>query len=168
MIAFKTFNQCPENQRPQAIPLDWPWQEQQCSIQDKESLEALGFTVLSEQDYETYKSQLSSVFNAWQISNDMQKQKDYQKYLRRSEAKDKIIAQMATENMERVRSGIWTVQNLIDLTQDAELKRVLDDINTLSFELAQAKLMAVTNPIVTPEIKAAWLATLQANLFNNG
>lgn len=96
------------------------------------------------------------------------KEIDYQKYLKRAVAKDKIIAQMATENMERVRSGVWTVQNLIDLTQDAELKRVLDDINTLSFELAQAKLIAVTNPIVTPEIKAAWLATLQANLFNNG
>lgn len=129
-----------------------------------EQLEEL-IVELSEEQKLMLRNDFNGVPNTTELS---QKDKDFQKYLKRAAAKDKIVAQMASENMERVRSGVWTVQNLIDLTQDAELKRVLDDINTLSFELAQAKLMAVTNPIVTPEIKAAWLATLQANLFNNG
>lgn len=95
-----------------------------------------------------------------------QKEKDFQKYLKRAAAKDKIIAEMASENMERVRTGIWTVQNLVDLTQDAELKRVLDDISTLSFELAAQKLQAINNPLLTTEIKNSWLQKLMSNFYN--
>ena len=80
--------------------------------------------------------------------------------------KDKIIAEMASENMERVRNGAWSVANLISLTQDADLKHVLDDINTLSFELAMSKLQTITNPLLTAEIKLAWITKLQNNLYN--
>jgi len=95
-----------------------------------------------------------------------QKEIDYQKYLKRAAAKDKIIAEMASENMERVRNGIWSVANLISLTQDTDLKHVLDDINTLSFELAMSKLQTITNPLLTAEIKLAWITKLQNNLYN--
>ena len=73
---------------------------------------------------------------------------------------------MASENMGRVRAGIWTVQNLVDLTQDVELKRVLDDISTLSFELAAQKLQAINNPLLTTEIKNSWLQKLMSNFYN--
>lgn len=95
-----------------------------------------------------------------------QKEIDFQKYLKRAAAKDRIIAEMASENMERVRNGVWTVPNLISLTQDNELKLVLDDINTLSFELAISKLQTISNLLLTTEIKTGWIVKLQSNLFN--
>ena len=80
--------------------------------------------------------------------------------------RSKIIAQMAAENMQRVRTGIWTVADLISLTQDEQLKSLLDDINTLSFELAIGKVNAATHPLLTAEVKFSWVTKLQANLFN--
>lgn len=106
----------------------------------------------------------SLIGNKFQPPN--QKEKDYNKYIKRAEAKNKILAEMASENMERVRNGVWSVPQLVGLTQDVELKLVLDDVNTLSFELAQSKLLSCTNPLLTTEIKMGWIAKLQANLYN--
>lgn len=94
-----------------------------------------------------------------------QSELDYDRYIKRSQAKEKILAEFAAENMGRVRAGIWTVPNLIALTQDAQLILLLANINTLSFELAIATVQGITNPLITTEIKAAWVAKLQANLF---
>lgn len=59
MIAFKTLSSCPIEQRPEGMPLEWPWMEQ--SIPNAtmiESLENDGFLVLSESEYEDYKAGL--------------------------------------------------------------------------------------------------------------
>ena len=112
------------------------------------------------------KDSLRALFNNTAPPAPSQKDLDYQKYLKRAAVKDQIIAEMASENMERVRAGIWTVANLIALTQDADLKLVLDDINTLSFELAQSKLQGATNPLLTTEIKNGWITKLQTHLYN--
>lgn len=90
---------------------------------------------------------------------------DMVKYLKRAQVRDALIAEMAAGNMSRVRAGIWTVNQLIELTQDSELKLVLDDVNTLSFELAISKITAATNPLLIPEIKQEWIDSLQRNLF---
>lgn len=90
---------------------------------------------------------------------------DYDRYIKRAQAKDKILAEFAAENMTRVRAGVWSVPDLIALTQDAQLSLLLANINTLSLELAIATVQSVTNPLITPEIKAGWVAKLQANLF---
>lgn len=50
---------------------------------------------------------------------------------------------------------------------NADLKMVLDNINTLSFELAQSKLNAINIPLLTTEIKSDWIAKLQSHLYNN-
>ncbi len=115
---------------------------------------------------EESKDHLRSVFNQSEPPTQTQKQKDYQKYLKRASVRDQIVAEMAAENMERVRAGTWTVTDLINLTQDTELKAVLSDLSTLSFELAQSKLLAATNPLLTTDIKNGWLAKLQAHLYN--
>jgi hypothetical protein len=95
-----------------------------------------------------------------------QEEKDFIKYQKRAQAKDRILAEMATENMSRIRRGIWTVPDLVALTQDPNLKAVLDDIQTLSFELAVTKLMQNNNPIVTPAIKNQWITKLQSHFYN--
>lgn len=94
-----------------------------------------------------------------------QKQLDYERYLKRAKVKDQIIAEMASENMERVRNGLWTVNDLISLTQDPELKLVLDDVSTLSYELAVSKVMAISNPLITSQIKTDWSFKLQSHFY---
>jgi hypothetical protein len=65
MIAFKTFLQIDEAQRPLNIPLTWPWQEMVISEQDTIQYELLGFTVVSEDQYLIYKSNHQAEFDAW-------------------------------------------------------------------------------------------------------
>lgn len=92
-------------------------------------------------------------------------EKDRARYLKRSDAKSIILADMAAENMTRVRNGIWTVPQLISLTQDAQLKDILDDINTLSFEIAATKIPGLTNPLITSDIKSGWVTKLQGHFY---
>lgn len=95
-----------------------------------------------------------------------QVEKDYIKYEKRANIKNKIIAEMATENMGRIRSGVWTVPDLVSLTQDQEIKGVLDDVHSLSFELAVNKIRVLSNPIITESIKKAWITKLTLYFFN--
>lgn len=94
------------------------------------------------------------------------KEKDEIRFMRRASARDRIVAEFAAENMERIRNGVWTVPQLISLTQDTGLKALLDNINTLSFEIAASMLPGLTNSLLTTEIKAAWVAKLQAHFYN--
>jgi hypothetical protein len=64
MIAFKTFSECPEEQRPVNINLSWPWQEQYCSSSEEAlQLQENGFTVVTEDQYSTYKKLISPQVN---------------------------------------------------------------------------------------------------------
>jgi hypothetical protein len=121
-------------------------------------------------DYEECKCWLAlgnTLFPADIPAVKTQAQLDYDRYIKRSQAKDKILSEFAAENMGRIRAGTWTVPNLIALTQDTQLTTLLSNINTLSFELAIVSVQGLTNPLITPEIKASWIAKLQANLFLN-
>jgi hypothetical protein len=100
------------------------------------------------------------------IFNEDTKIKDREKYEKRASVKDQIMVEMATENMERVRAGLWSTPQLIGLTQDAELKLVQDDISSLSFELAVMKLQGLTNPLITADIKLGWIKKLQSHFYN--
>lgn len=77
MKAFKTYEDCPESNRPSGIPLDCPWQVQDCSEDMVEILESNGFTVVSDVDYETYLLGIKPDMDAWeaqiaQAKNDAQ------------------------------------------------------------------------------------------------
>lgn len=98
--------------------------------------------------------------------NPTQKELDFIKYKKRAAVKNDILAEMASNNMERVRSGVWTVPQLISLTQDVDLKSVLDDVNTLSFELAVGKVTDSTNELMTEAIKSEYIAMLVAHFYN--
>lgn len=91
---------------------------------------------------------------------------DLIRYTKRAHAKTAILAELAANNMGRVRAGTWSVPQLISLTQDAELMTALADVNALSFELAMAKIQASTNELLTADIKVEWLGLLASNLFN--
>lgn len=94
-----------------------------------------------------------------------QREKDFTRFKKRAAAKDGIIAEMAAGNMERVRSGVWTTGQLIALTQDPELKQILDDVNTLSFEIAFSRVDGLQNSLLTTDIKNSWKKLLSDNFF---
>lgn len=67
MIAFKTFNLCPESERPLNIPLAWPWQQLPCEEFQIEQYEQLGFTVVTPAQYQAHKAAHQAAFDAWNI-----------------------------------------------------------------------------------------------------
>lgn len=93
------------------------------------------------------------------------KEKDRITMKKRAEVKDSLIGQIGTDNKERLRNGVWTQTELITFLGSEECKLVLGDIQGLSFELAQGKIMAMTNPLITMEIKMTWINILKENLF---
>lgn len=131
-------------------------------INSKEDLEKV-ISRLSESQKELLRNEFDGRTN---VKTETASEKDYNKYIKRASAKDKIIAEMATENMDRVRAGKWTVPDLIELTQNTDLKLVLDDISTLSFELAASKLSTIRHRLLTETIRKGWIAKLQANYYN--
>lgn len=94
-----------------------------------------------------------------------QLEKDTLRFSRRAAVKDALIGWMAADNMARVRAGVWTVADLQGLLVD--LGPVLAMMQSLSFELAAQSIAASTNPLMTAEIKAAWVSKLTENLFNS-
>ena len=102
-----------------------------------------------------------------QLTEEQQKQKqresDFTRFKKRAEVKSTLIAEMAAGNMERVRSGVWTTSQLISLTQDLELKQILNDLDSLSFEIAYSRIDGLTNPLLTTEIKNSWKKLLSDN-----
>lgn len=89
---------------------------------------------------------------------------DTDKYLRRAESKNLLMAEMAAMNVARIKNGTWTVAHLTALMQDEQIKALIAHMETLSFELAIGVTQGLTNPLITPEIKSAWTARLVAKL----
>jgi hypothetical protein len=95
-----------------------------------------------------------------------QEEIDLNKFLNRAGIKDRLIAEMAQENIARVRAGTWTTAQLVGLTQDEQLKELLNDLNSLSFEIAYTKVDGLTNPLLTTEIKNSWKTKLATHFYN--
>lgn len=150
MIAYLTQQYNIDNR---TLPSECPWTSWVYNDGDPLPENAI---VITDEEYQTLYSSYEPL---------IMMEKDRITMAERSRVKDELIGNMGAENKQRVRDGTWTVTQLIELTQDAQLKLVLDDINSLSFELAQSKIMAITNPLITMEIKMSWVKSLQDNLF---
>lgn len=90
---------------------------------------------------------------------------DQNRYQKRAAVQAELMSWMAADNMSRVRSGVWTVQQLTSLLSDPAVQAAQTYMSTLSYELAAQSIAAATTPLLTPEIKAAWIAKLQASFF---
>ena len=90
---------------------------------------------------------------------------DQNRYQKRAAVHADLMSWMAADNMSRVRSGVWTVQQLTSLLSDPVVKEAQTYMSTWSYELAAQSIAAATTPLLTPEIKAAWIAKLQANFY---
>jgi hypothetical protein len=71
MIAFKTYKDCPNNIRPSSIPESWVWTQVEIPDNQQEVFEQAGFTVLSFEDFNSYKAQHEDEYFAWANSFDM-------------------------------------------------------------------------------------------------
>ena len=150
MIAYLTQQKNPDNER---LPSDCPWLS--WFYNEGEPLPDNAI-VVSEIEYQTIYDSFKELILV---------EKDRITMKKRAEVKNDILGNLAAENKGRIRTGEWTVEDLTSLTQDEQIKAVLDDINSLSFELAQAKIIAITNPLITQEIKNQWIGILQGSLF---
>lgn len=153
MIAY--FTRAKDSNKEHGLPEECPWVSWYYQEGDIIPNDAI---VVTEEEFDTLMATWSPV---------IQKAKDIARYKKRSEVKEELIVGICADNMGRIRSGIWTVAQLVELTEDPIFKKLQDDINSLSFELAQGKVMSLTIPIITNEIKMEWVSRLQANLFND-
>jgi hypothetical protein len=85
--------------------------------------------------------------------------------MKRAAAKDGMIATLAAGNMARIRSGTWTVPQLVTFMQDTTVLQILTDINTLSFELAYSKVDFIASELITTGIKNEWKSLLASNFY---
>lgn len=66
MIAFKAFQLCPVDQRPAGIPLAYPWIQEICTEEQASGYIRKGWTVLSDEDYQTYVDSLVDVIAVYE------------------------------------------------------------------------------------------------------
>lgn len=93
---------------------------------------------------------------------------DQARYKKRAAVKDELIAWMAADNMSRVRDGTWTVPYLTALLADPAMAAANAYMSTLSFELAAQAIASASTPLLTPEIRADWIARLQEHFYLEG
>lgn len=95
-------------------------------------------------------------------------ERDEARYRKRAAVKDTLLAYMAADNMSRVRSGTWTVADLTALLADPAVATANACMGTLSFELAAQAIASASTPLLTPEIRADWIARLQEHFYLEG
>lgn len=91
--------------------------------------------------------------------------RDKSRYEKRAAIKDELLAYMAADNMSRVRSGEWSVADLTGLLADPAVAAANQFMSTLSFELAAQTIAQATTPLLTAEIKSAWVTKLQEHFY---
>jgi len=150
MIAYLTQSLNPDNEN---LPSECPWVSWFYNEGDPLPDNAL---ILPDEEYNALHASFLPL---------ILREKDRVTMRKRAEAKDGIIGDIGSENKERIRNGIWTVADLIGLTETNEFKAIMNDIDGLSFELAQSKVMAWVHPLITTEIKLSIVGKLQENLY---
>ena len=95
-------------------------------------------------------------------------ERDQARYAKRAAVKDELLAWMAADNMGRVRNGVWTVQDLTALLADPAVAAANQFMSTLSFELAAQAIAQAQTPLLTPSIRADWIARLQGAFYLEG
>lgn len=90
---------------------------------------------------------------------------DQLRYKKRAEVQAELLSWMAADNMSRIRTGVWTVPDLVALMSDPSIARANALMQTLSYEMVADEIANATNPLLTPEIKQAWIAKLMAHFY---
>lgn len=95
-------------------------------------------------------------------------ERDRARYVKRAAAKDHLMAYMAADNMSRVRSGVWSVQELMSLLDDPSVAAANAYMATLSFELAAQAIQSAATLLLTAEIRTDWIGRLEDHFYSGG
>ena len=150
MIAYLDQSRNPDNEK---LPSECPWISWEYLENSALPENAI---VLTNEEFTTLYAQYETL---------ILKEKDRLAMIQRALVKDNLIGEIASENKERLRTGVWSYNDLLTFLASEESKAVMEDIASLSFEMAQGKIMNITNPIVTMDIKLLWIQRLKDNLF---
>ena len=119
-------------------------------------------------DYLAYKQWLAAGHTPQppvSLTPEEQKEHDQVRYKKRAEVQTELISWMAADNMSRVRAGIWSVPDLVNLMADPAITRANAFMQTLSYELVADEILQATNPLLTPEIKNSWVSKLMEHFY---
>lgn len=150
MIAYLTQDKNTENEN---LPSDCPWIS--WVYNDGDPLPENAIVVTDEE--------FSAIYASFEPV--LLKEKDRIAMEKRALVKDALVGEIASENKERIRSGLWTTAQLIQFLDSDESKKVMNEISSLSFEIAQGSIMAITNPMITMDIKLTWINRLKEYLY---
>jgi hypothetical protein len=64
MIAYRTFADCPEQDRPSGVLLSFPWVQLECTEEETAALEEQGYTVVTQEVYDALVSSLTDTNQA--------------------------------------------------------------------------------------------------------
>lgn len=134
------------------MPVEWPWIVRQGVVD--------GWITISKEEFE---SKFSGSLP--EVDRELAVLREYEIMKKRSEVKDSLLEYVAASNKARMVNGIWTSADIISLSEDSELLKIVGDIQSLSFEIAIMKIQVVNNPLITDDIKEDWITKLQENLF---
>lgn len=157
-IAYITYKYA--SNRPSTIPEEYPYLKKEVEddyIPREEEL------ILTPEQYQQLLDSFNTVMQ--EHENSLLKEKLKKRMLLRSYAKDMLIVKMSHENLLRMYQGVWTQNDIKSLPNDKQLESILQDISSLSFEMAIPKIMSLNNPLITAEIKQDWINTLYAHLY---
>lgn len=91
--------------------------------------------------------------------------KDKLRLRKRALAVPGLISGMGADNVQRVRNGEWTIEDLHELNSNPITTKVINLVLLYSFELAIQALLEADHPLLTPEVKGKWVNDLQAHLY---
>lgn len=117
------------------------------------------------QDYFEYRDWLAAGGVPEPAPESSRFERDQARYAKRAAARDGLLAYMAADNMGRVRAGTWTVPDLMGLLDDPAVAAANAYMSTLSYELAAQAIATAATPLLTPEIRADWIARLTAHFY---
>jgi hypothetical protein len=114
VIAYKAFQLCPASQRPPGIPLAYPWIQQPCTEEEKPSLVRAGWTVMSDEDYESYVSGMSDLLAAYETA--------------RTQLGIESVVSAATQFGQSIMISFAAENVLLGITQENKTGEVLDKL----------------------------------------
>lgn len=140
-----------------SMPSDFPWIVEKATAGKDYS----GWVLMGEDSFEAFVAS----FNLEEVELEKARLREYATMHRRSEVKNSLLEYVAASNKARMVDGIWTSADIISLSNDVDLLKIVGDIQSLSFEIAISNIMSISNPLITADIKQDWIEKLTENLF---
>ncbi len=127
MIAFKTFNECPEDQRVEGVSLNFPWIEIKITTEEKAiEYQNLGYEVVTDEAYERYKLANSNQLN---IENIIESSMVFGAQLLKEFSAENVLLGITQEN--KTGEILSKLESVMNATQTGSLYEVLNRVRAI-------------------------------------